>query len=115
MREDLGVAPYFTLARGFLTGKYRPGQDLPSTPRAAGIAQAYLNDRGWAMLAVLDEVAAAHGATPAQVSLAWLMRYPGVVSPIASATSTAQVGEIMGAIGLGITDEEFARLDAAGR
>jgi aryl-alcohol dehydrogenase-like predicted oxidoreductase len=115
VREDLGVAPYFTLARGFLTGKYRPGQDLPSTPRAAGIAQAYLNDRGWAMLAVLDEVAAAHGATPAQVSLAWLMRYPGVVSPIASATSTAQVGEIMGAIGLGITDEEFARLDAAGR
>ena len=115
VREDLGVAPCFTLARGFLTGKYRPGQDLPSTPRAAGIAQAYLNDRGWAMLAVLDEVAAAHGATPAQVSLAWLMRYPGVVSPIASATSTAQVGEIMGAIGLGITDEEFARLDAAGR
>jgi aryl-alcohol dehydrogenase-like predicted oxidoreductase len=114
IEEDLGVAPYFTLARGFLTGKYRPGQDLPATPRAAGIAQAYLNDRGWAMLDALDDVAAARGATPAQVSLAWLMRYPGVVSPIASATSTAQVDEIMGAVGLGITDEEFARLDAAG-
>jgi aryl-alcohol dehydrogenase-like predicted oxidoreductase len=115
VREGLGVAPYFTLARGFLTGKYRPGKDLPTTPRAAGIAQAYLDDRGWGMLAVLDEVAGAHGATPAQVSLAWLMRYPGVVSPIASATSPAQVTDIMGAIGLEIPDDEFARLDAAGR
>lgn len=115
VREHIGVAPYFTLARGFLTGKYRPGQDLPATPRAGGISQAYLNDRGWAMLAVLDEVAAAHGATPAQVALAWLMRYPGVVSPIASATSPAQVAELVGAAGLELTDEEFARLDAAGR
>ena len=67
------------------------------------------------MLAVLDEVAAAHGATPGQVALAWLMRYPGVVSPIASATSVAQVEEMMGAVGLELTDDEFARLDAAGR
>jgi aryl-alcohol dehydrogenase-like predicted oxidoreductase len=115
VREHIGVAPYFTLARGFLTGKYRPGKDLPATPRAAGISQAYLNDRGWGMLAVLDDVAAAHGATPAQVALAWLMRYPGVVSPIASATSPDQVREIMGAVEVGITDDEFARLDAAGR
>lgn len=115
VREHLGVAPYFTLARGFLTGKYRPGQDLPSTPRAAGISQAYLNDRGWGVLAVLDDVAAAHGATPGQVALAWLMRYPGVVSPIASATSPEQVHEMMGATGLQLTDDEFARLDAAGR
>ncbi|MGB1712001.1 MAG: aldo/keto reductase [Miltoncostaeaceae bacterium] len=115
VREHIGVAPYFTLARGFLTGKYRPGKDLPATPRAAGISHAYLNDRGWGMLAVLDDVAAAHGATPAQVALAWLMRYPGVVSPIASATSPDQVREIMGAVEVGITDDEFARLDAAGR
>jgi aryl-alcohol dehydrogenase (NADP+) len=115
VREHIGVAPYFTLARGFLTGKYRPGEDLPATPRAAGISQAYLNDRGWGMLAVLDDVAAAHDATPAQVALAWLMRYPGVVSPIASATSPDQVADIMGAVGLQITDDEFARLDAAGR
>ena len=115
VREHIGVAPYFTLARGFLTGKYRPGEDLPQTPRAGGISQAYLNDRGWAMLAVLDEVAAAHGATPGQVALAWLMRYPGVVSPIASATGVAQVEEMMGAVGLELTDDEFARLDAAGR
>jgi len=115
VREHIGVAPYFTLARGFLTGKYRPGQDLPATPRAAGISQAYLNDCGWQMLAALDDVAAAHGATPAQVALAWLMRYPGVVSPIASATSPEQVREIMGAVELEITDDEFARLDAAGR
>ena len=63
----------------------------------------------------LDDVAAAHGATPAQVALAWLMQYPGVVSPIASATSPDQVREIMGAVEVGITDDEFARLDAAGR
>ena len=64
---------------------------------------------------MLDDVAAAHGATPAQVALAWLMRYPGVVSPIASATSPDQVREIMGAVGLALTDDEFTRLDAAGR
>lgn len=113
--EGLGVAPYFTLARGFLTGKYRPGQDLPTTPRAAGISREYLNDRGWAMLAAVDDVAAAHGCTPAQVSLAWLMRYPGVVSPVASATSPDQLRDIMGAIDLALTDEEFAVLSATGR
>jgi len=115
VEQHIGVAPYFTLARGFLTGKYRPGQDLPATPRAAGISTAYLNDRGWEMLAVLDDVAATHGATPGQVALAWLMRYPGVVSPIASATAPEQVREIMGAVALQLTDDEFARLDAAGR
>ncbi len=115
VREHIGVTPYFALARGFLTGKYRPGQDVPATPRAGGISQAYLNDRGWGMLAVLDEVAAAHGATPGQVALAWVMRYPGVVGPIASATSTGHVAEMMGAIALELTDEEFARLDTAGR
>ncbi len=115
LREHLAVAPYFTLARGFLTGKYRPDEELPATPRAAGISKAYLNDRGWAMLAVIDEVAVAHDATPAQVSLAWLMRYPGVVSPVASATSVAHVTEMMKAVDLEITDDEFARLDAAGR
>jgi len=115
MREHLAVAPYFTLARGFLTGKYRPDEELPATPRAGGISQAYLNDRGWSVLEVLDEVAAAHDATLAQVSLAWLMRYPGVVCPIASATSPEQVHDIMGAVGLELTDDEFARLDAVGR
>jgi aryl-alcohol dehydrogenase (NADP+) len=115
VREHIAVAPYFTLARGFLTGKYRPDAELPTTPRAGGISQEYLNDRGWAMLAVLDEVAAAHDATPAQVSLAWLMQYPGVVSPIASATSPDQVRDIMGAVDLVLTDDEFARLDAVGR
>lgn len=115
VREHIAVAPYFTLARGFLTGKYRPDAELPATPRAGGIAQSYLNDRGWGMLAVLDEVAAAHDATLAQVSLAWLMRYPGIVSPIASATSPEQVRDIMGAVTLELTDDEFARLDAAGR
>ncbi len=115
VREGLGVAPYFTLARGFLTGKYRQGQDLPATPRAGGIKNEYLNDRGWALLAVLNEVAAAQGATPAQVSLAWVMKRPSISCAIASATSPAQVAEIMGAVGLELTDAEWAKLDAAGR
>ena len=90
-------------------------QDYIEQGDAGGYSQEYLNDRGWAMLAVLDEVAAAHDATLAQVSLAWLMRYPGVVSPIASATSPDQVRDIMGAGDLQLTDDEFARLDAVGR
>lgn len=111
----LGVAPYFTLARGFLTGKYRPGAALPNTPRAAGISREYLNDRGWAVLAAVDEVAAVHGATPAQVSLAWLMQRPGITSPIASATTPEQVAEIMGAVDLALTPQEMALLDSVGR
>ena len=87
MREHLAVAPYFTLARGFLTGKYRPDEELPATPRAGGISQAYLNDRGWSVLEVLDEVAAAHDATLAQVSLAW--RAPSPVPPRPSRCTTS--------------------------
>lgn len=113
--HGLGVASYFTLARGFLTGKYRPGAELPATPRSAGVARDFLDDRGFATLAVVDEVAAAHGATPAQVSLAWVMARPGITSAIASATSPEQVQELAAAMDLELTAEEMDRLDAAGR
>jgi aryl-alcohol dehydrogenase-like predicted oxidoreductase len=113
--HGLGIAPYFALARGFLSGKYRPGAELPSTPRSAGVARDYLNDRGFAALAVVDEVAAAHGATPAQVSLAWVMAQPGITAAIASATTPEQVRELAGAMDLRLTAEDLDRLGAAGR
>lgn len=113
--HGLGIAPYFALARGFLSGKYRPGAQLPSTPRSAGVARDYLNDRGFAALAVVDEVAAAHGATPAQVSLAWVMAQPGITAAIASATTPEQVRELAGAMDLELTADDLERLGAAGR
>lgn len=112
--EGLGVTPYFALARGFLAGKYRPGAPLPDTPRAPGVERDYMNDRGWHMLAEVERVAAAHGATAAQVALAWLMARPGVTCPIASATTPDQLRELAGAADLSLTAEEYAALDAAG-
>jgi len=112
--EDLGVTPYYALARGFLAGKYRPGAPLPDTPRAPGVERDYMNDRGWSMLAGVERVAAAHGATAAQVALAWLMARPGVTSPIASATSPEQLRELAGSADLALTADECAALDAAG-
>lgn len=111
--ENVSVAPYFALARGFLTGKYRRDTPMPSSPRAAGIQKDYVNDRGWAMLDTLDQVAAAHGATDGQVALAWLLAKPGVVAPIASATSVDQVNELAGAA-IALSADEVAALDAAG-
>lgn len=108
----LGVIPYFALARGFLTGKYRSSADLAKSPRGQGV-QAYLNERGQAILAVLDAVAAARGATPGQVALAWLMARPGITAPIASATTTAQVDELAAATRLGLEAADIARLDRA--
>jgi aryl-alcohol dehydrogenase-like predicted oxidoreductase len=105
------AAAFFGLARGFLSGKYRPGAPLPESPRAPGVARSYLNDRGFAALAALDEVAAARSATVAQVALAWLMGRPGLTCAVASATSVEQVRELAGAMGLALTDDERARLD----
>jgi aryl-alcohol dehydrogenase-like predicted oxidoreductase len=111
-REGLGVATYFGLARGFLTGKYRPGAPLPDSPRAAGVARTYMDARGFAALEAVDAVAAAHEASPAQVALAWVMAQPGVTCAIASATTPEQVRELAGATRLRLGDEELARLDA---
>lgn len=111
--EDIGVAAYFALARGFLTGKYRRGDALPDTPRAAGVSRSYLDDRGFAALDAVEAVAAAHDATPAQVALAWVIAQPGVTCAIASATTVAQVRELAGAMTLTLEPDEVARLDAA--
>ncbi|MBS0393981.1 MAG: aldo/keto reductase [Proteobacteria bacterium] len=109
-RDGLGVLPYFGLAAGFLTGKYRGETDLAQSPRGARVRE-MLTARGLRILAALDSVAAELRATPAQVALAWLMRR--VTAPIASATSVAQLDELLGATRLALSDEADARLVAA--
>lgn len=110
--EGLGVIPYFALASGFLTGKYRTEADLRKSARG-GRMKELLTGRGQAVLAAMDTVAAAHGATLAQVALAWLMARPSVTAPIASATTAAQMKELTPAAELKLTLEEMAALDAA--
>jgi len=111
-REQIGVINYYALASGFLTGKYRSAADLGKSARGDGVRK-YLDARGLQILAALDEIAAAHGATPAQVSLAWLMVRPGITAPIASATSVQQLDEILGAAQLKLNANEIAALDSA--
>ena len=106
----IGVIPYFGLARGFLTGKYRSEADLSKSPRGGGVKR-YLDARGFAILAALDKVSAELGATPAQVALAWLMTR--VTAPIASATSVEQFKEIAGAARLVLGAEARGVLDEA--
>jgi aryl-alcohol dehydrogenase-like predicted oxidoreductase len=112
--RGLGVAPYFALARGFLSGKYRPSGEIPASACAAGVQKDYMNPRGWGMLEALDAIAAAHGATDAQVAIAWLMCRPGITSPVVSATTPAQLIELAGAAQLELSPDEIAILDAAG-
>lgn len=106
---DLAVLPYYGLAKGFLTGKYRPGGDAVESVRAEA-ARAYLERGGEAVLEALDEVAAAHDTTVAAVALAWLVAQPSVVAPIASARTTEQLEQILPAATLELTEDELARL-----
>jgi len=112
VREDLGVITYFSLGAGFLTGKYRSEADYGKSPRGQGMKK-YLNARGLAILAALDEVAQRHGATPAQIALAWLLTRPGVTAPIASATSLEQLRDILSATRITLDAEALGRLDSA--
>lgn len=111
--EGIGVIPYYSLASGFLTGKYRTEADLKGRARAAGAGK-YLNAKGLAVLKALDEVAARFGATPAQVSLAWLLAQPGITAPIASATSVAQLMDIAKSTELKLDAAALALLTKAG-
>jgi aryl-alcohol dehydrogenase-like predicted oxidoreductase len=97
--HGLGVIPYFSLAAGFLTGKYRSEADLAGKARGGGVKK-YLNEHGRAVLAALDHVAKDYQSTPARVALAWLMTRPGIVAPIASATSTEHVKDMVEAASL---------------
>jgi aryl-alcohol dehydrogenase-like predicted oxidoreductase len=113
LEQGLGVIPYSSLASGFLSGKYHRGGDLPPTARAAGVQKTYMNERGFAVLAAVEKVAAGVGATPAQVALSWLVHRPGITAPIASATSVSQLKEIVGAVELKLDAEATATLDQA--
>jgi aryl-alcohol dehydrogenase-like predicted oxidoreductase len=111
--RGVGVINFFGLARGFLTGKYRSEADLAKSPRGSGVKQAYFNERGFRILAALDEAAAACNATTAQVALAWQMARPGLTAPIASATSVAQFDELARAASLQLDAPTIAALDRA--
>ncbi len=111
-REHISIVPYFGLASGFLTGKYRTAADKSKSARGAGMDK-YLDAKGLKVLATLDAVAARQDATCAQVALAWIMTKPAIAAPIASATSVAQVTELMGALRLKLGAADVAELDAA--
>ena len=111
-REGLGVIPYYALAAGFLTGKYRSEQDFSQSPRGGGMGS-YLTERGRRILGALDRVAADMGATPAQIALAWLIARPSVTAAIASATSLKQFGELAETVKLKLDREAIDELDRA--
>ncbi|MFI6943824.1 aldo/keto reductase [Streptomyces sp. NPDC050418] len=111
-RWGLAAVPYYALASGFLTGKYRPGVEVDS-PRAGGAAQLLESERGRKVLAALDTVAQAHGAEPATVALAWLAAQPTVVAPIASARTVEQLPALLAVAELTLTDQELGLLTQA--
>jgi len=112
-REQVGVISYYSLASGFLSGKYRSEADLTKSAARGGKVKSYLNPRGLRILAALDEVAAAHGAKPSQVALAWLIARAGISAPIVSATSVEQLQELFGAAELNLDAAQIAALDRA--
>lgn len=104
LENNIGVINYYSLASGFLTGKYRSENDLSKSARGQGVKK-YLNDRGYKILAALDQVAAQYKTTPAGVALAWEIARPGITAPIASATSIKQLQEITAAVNLELNSE----------
>ena len=112
IREGLGVIPYYGLASGFLTGKYRSRDDLSKSPRGARVAK-YLDDRGMRILAALDVVGRRQSAQPAEIALAWLMQREGVTAPIASATRREQLASLVHATQVRLSPEDVTTLDTA--
>jgi hypothetical protein len=114
LARGVGVLPYYGLASGFLTGKYRSEADFGKSVRG-GRMTAFLNDRGRAVLAAMDEIAAETGESLARIALAWVAAQPGVTAPIASAKSIDQLEELIGAIELDLSEAQLERLDTASR
>ena len=114
LENKIGVVTYYSLASGFLTGKYRSEKDLSKSARGgAGWISRFLNDRGFRILAAVDKIAVEHNAAPAQVALAWLIAQPGVTAPIVSATSVEQLNDILGAARLKLDASQMADLNVA--
>jgi aryl-alcohol dehydrogenase-like predicted oxidoreductase len=110
-KHTLGVIPYYSLAAGFLTGKYRSKEDANGKARGGTVGK-YLNDWGWSVLRALDEVASEHQSTPARVALAWLMVQPGVTAPIASATSDQHLTDLIEATRLKLDHASIQKLNS---
>lgn len=113
IRENIGVVTYYSLASGFLSGKYRSEKDLSQSQRGQGIAK-YLNPRGFSIVEALESVAGSHNVKPAEVALAWLIQQPGVTAPIASATKLAHIDSFVTAVSLNLSADEIAALNKAG-
>ncbi len=111
VREELGVIPYFSIARGFLTGKYRRDEDTNKSVRGNTVRDKYYNDRGWKILAALDDTAEKYDATPVQIALAWLMARPSITAPISSATSAEQMKELTHSANINLDKETLEYLD----
>ncbi|RYD57881.1 MAG: aldo/keto reductase [Sphingobacteriales bacterium] len=112
LQHNIGVISYFSLASGFLTGKYRSEQDMSKSARGGGMSK-FFNERGFNILAALDQLTEKHEATPAQISLTWLMARPSVTAPIASATSILQLNELAKAATIELSTDDIALLDKA--
>lgn len=112
-QQGLGVINFFSLASGFLTGKYRSAQDVGKSQRGDTIVSRYLNPRGFRILTALDLLAEKHQTTPAQISLAWLIARPSITAPIVSATSLSQLDELVSATQLQLATEDIKALDEA--
>jgi aryl-alcohol dehydrogenase-like predicted oxidoreductase len=113
LEQQISVIPYSSLASGFLSGKYRPGKELPKTPRAKGVQSRYWNDKSFAVLSEIDKIAERYHVTPTQIALAWLIGRPGLTAPIASATSIQQVRELMGTLKLQLDQDAITALTQA--
>ena len=113
VKEEIGVIPYYALAAGFLTGKYRSEADLGKSERGERSVKKYLNPRGLKILKAMDEVAARTNAKLAQVAVAWLLTRPAIAAPIASATSTTQLAELTKATELKLDDAALKTLNDA--
>jgi aryl-alcohol dehydrogenase-like predicted oxidoreductase len=113
LQEGIGVIPYSPLAAGFLTGKYRRGQDLPQSGRADSVKSRYLHDQGYALIDCLDDIAGRHEASVAQVSLAWLLARPGITSPITSANTAEQWTDLAQSVDVQLTPDDIAALNEA--
>lgn len=111
--KSIGVINYYSLAAGFLTGKYRTENDFSKSPRGGRVKTSYFNERGLKILAALDEVAKQHNASLAQISLAWLLTRPAIAAPIASATSTSQLQELLKGIEIKLDSASVEKLNKA--
>lgn len=112
-QENVSVINFYTLAAGFLTGKYRTTADIGKSPRGTNVAARYLNERGLKILGALDEVAPRYNATPGQIATAWLMAQPAVTSPIASATTLQQLKELIAATHIQLMPQDITLLNTA--